>query len=73
MLNKSMDYFSGIWGVVHFDIFVSVFIEEVLHCIIFRDYFVRAPSQWQTMLLRNIISHWLGTYTKWSRIFLYVI
>ena len=25
------------------------------------------PSQWETTLQCNIISHWLGTFTKWSR------
>ena len=27
---------------------------------------VCAPSLWETPLQCNIISHWLGTYTKWS-------
>ena len=31
-----------------------------------RDHFVYAPRQWETKLQCNIISHWLGTYTKWS-------
>ena len=31
-----------------------------------RDHFVYVPSQWGTRLQCNIISHWLGTYTKWS-------
>ena len=30
-----------------------------------RDHFVNMPSQWE-MTLCNVISHWLGTYTKWS-------
>ena len=30
-----------------------------------RDHFVYAPSQWEMMLHCNIVSHWLGTYTKW--------
>ena len=30
------------------------------------DHFVYAPTQWGTMLQSNIVSHWLGTYTKWS-------
>ena len=25
-----------------------------------------APSQWETTLQRNVVSHWLGAYTKWS-------
>ena len=35
-----------------------------------RDHLVYAPSQWETTLQCNVVSHWLGAYTKWS---LYVI
>ena len=28
-----------------------------------RDYSVYAPSQWETTLQCNFVSHWLGTYT----------
>ena len=31
-----------------------------------RDHFVNVPSQWETMLHCNVISHWLGAFTKWS-------
>ena len=31
-----------------------------------RDHFVYAPSQWQMTLHCNVVSHWLGAYTKWS-------
>ena len=31
-----------------------------------RDHFVYVPSQWETTLHCNVVSHWLGTYTKWS-------
>ena len=31
-----------------------------------RDRSVHAPSQWETMLQCNVVSHWLGAYTKWS-------
>ena len=34
----------------------------------FRDHFVYAPSQCETTLHCNVVSHWLGTYTKWSLI-----
>ena len=36
------------------------------HCIspIIRDHFVYAPIQWEMMLHCNIISDWMGTYTK---------
>ena len=33
---------------------------------IYRDHFVCAPSQWETTLQYNVVSHWLGAYTKWS-------
>ena len=36
---------------------------------VFRDYFVNGPSQWETTLHCNIVSHWLGAYTKWSLCF----
>ena len=31
-----------------------------------RDHFVCAPSQWETTLHCNVVSHWLGAHTKWS-------
>ena len=31
-----------------------------------RVHFVHAPSQWETTLHCNVVSHWLGTYTEWS-------
>ena len=31
----------------------------------FGGHFVNASSQWETMLHCNIVSHWLGTCTKW--------
>ena len=31
----------------------------------FRDHFVYEPSQWETTLQCNVVSHWLGAYTKW--------
>ena len=31
-----------------------------------RDHFVYAPSQCETILHCNVVSHWLGAYTKWS-------
>ena len=38
----------------------------VCACHLCRDHFVYGPSQWETTLHNNVISHWLGTYTKWS-------
>ena len=31
-----------------------------------RDLFVYATSQWETTLHCNVVSHWLGAYTKWT-------
>ena len=31
-----------------------------------RIFFVYAPSQWETTLQYNVVSHWLGAFTKWS-------
>ena len=31
-----------------------------------RDHFVYAANQWEATLQCNVVSHWLGTYTKWS-------
>ena len=39
-------------------------ISELTMCVI-RNHFVYAPSQWETTLQCNVISHWLGAYTKW--------
>ena len=35
----------------------------------YRDCFVHAPSQWETMLQCNVVSHWLGACTKLSRLY----
>ena len=32
-----------------------------------------APSQWETTLQCNVVSHWLGAYTKWSLSFMIFI
>ena len=41
---------------------------EKIHVIadIIRDHFMYAPSQWVTTLYCNVVSHWQGSYTKWS-------
>ena len=31
-----------------------------------KDHFVYAPSQWETTLQCNVVSHWLDTFIKWS-------
>ena len=31
-----------------------------------RAHSVHAPCQWETTLHCNVVSHWLGAYTKWS-------
>ena len=37
--------------------------EDEIFC---RDLSVDVPSQWETTLHCNVISYWLGAYTKWS-------
>ena len=37
-----------------------------------RDHFVYAHSLWEMVLHCNVISHWLGTYSKWSLFTFYV-
>ena len=32
----------------------------------YRDHFVYAPNQWETTLQCNVVSHWLGAFTRWS-------
>ena len=34
-----------------------------------RDHFVNVPSQWETTLHCNAVSHWLCVYTKWSLVY----
>ena len=36
-------------------------------CNVHRDHFVYAPSQWETTLHCNVVSHWLGAYTTPSQ------
>ena len=31
-----------------------------------QNHFVNAPSQWETTLQCNVVSHWLGAFTKWT-------
>ena len=35
-------------------------------CLSYKDHYVNAPSQWETTLQCNVVSHWLGACTKWS-------
>ena len=46
--------------------FVSCICERVC---VDRDHSVYVPSQWEMTLQCNVISHWLGAYTKWSLIY----
>ena len=36
-----------------------------IYCM-YRDHFVYTPSQWETTLHCNVVSHWLRAFTKWS-------
>ena len=42
--------------------------QDLTHSIWPKDNFVYAPSQWETTLQCNVVSHWLGAYTKWPLI-----
>ena len=46
--------------------FQSVIFKLIIQNSRCRDQFVDAPSQWEMMLQCNMVSHWLGTSTKWS-------
>ena len=37
------------------------------------DHSVYVPIQWETTLQCNVVSHWLGTYTKWSLMRTFII
>ena len=63
---------SKLW--VH-DMFVKLYVEVISFlgdtsvCNLIpriRDHFVYAPSQWETKLQCNTISHWPVAFTKWS-------
>ena len=40
---------------------------SAVHSPHYGDHFVNAPRKWETMFYCNVVSHWLGTYTKWSK------
>ena len=43
----------------------SNIVHDFIHIFkIYKDKFLHAPSQCETMLQGNAISHWLGTFTK---------
>ena len=48
----------------HKDVLVNQHQISFMH--ILRERFVYAPSQWETTLQCNVVSHWLGAYTEWS-------
>ena len=60
-------YKVGLW-------YTSVICQLVMVCVILKYilwpnqsvHFVYGPSQWVTTLHCNVVSHWLGAYTKWS-------
>ena len=61
------------YGFIIIDWFISSSIENLskervraIPPFYFRDHFVYAPSQWETTLQCNVVSHWLGAHTKWS-------
>ena len=55
-------------GISHYGI---VCVKQVCPCLpwrkfSYRDHFVNVPSQWETTLQCNVVSHWLGAFTKCS-------
>ena len=66
-LNKALCFFNLFYVPFH------NFFHDYLHGwqIIFQphwhsNHFVYVPSQWEMTLHCNVVSHWLGAYTKWS-------
>ena len=47
----------------------GIFLTLLTHHL-YRDRFVYVLSQWETTLHCNIVSHWLGAYTKWSLLYI---
>ena len=45
---------------------VIVYLKPIPCSWICRDHFVYVPSQWETTLHCNVVSHWLGAYTERS-------
>ena len=60
-------YCSLAWS--HWSELLFIWICCIHHVHLCRDHFLHAPSQWETMLPCNFISRWLGTYRKWSLIY----
>ena len=52
--------------ILHFEWFLDIDMMWEAETHIFRDLFVHAPSQWETTLQCNVVSHWLGSFTKWT-------
>ena len=44
---------------------------DITHCRC-RDHFVDVPSQWETALHCNAVSHWLGAYIESSLLVMYI-
>ena len=56
-----------IYGVIRMGLTrTSLWSPPLSAALVYRDHFVYAPSQWQTILHCNVVCHWLGAYTKRS-------
>ena len=67
-IKRRVWHYSGIIYFEYFNVHNKEIIKTSQHRLcegLFRDPFVNAPSQWKTMLQCNVVSHWLGTLTKW--------
>ena len=64
LYNKSCLF---LFSLMHSHLFCKATIWDDLYSgVPLRDHFVYAPSQWETALQCNFVSHWRGTYTKRS-------
>ena len=52
-------------------IYIRTTYNRILFSLCYRDHFVYARSKWETTLHCNVVSHWLGAYTKWSLCYSY--
>ena len=59
------------WFIFQWILFLIVQLTRRQHW--FRDHFVYAPSQWETTLQCNVVSHWMGPYTKLSLLVLVIM
>ena len=65
--NAVMTCLQEAWPSWHWEISVWRICPNQERCGIIRVHFVNVPSQWEATLHCNVVSHWLGAFTKWSQ------